>query len=148
MVSKRRKVSITYKCWQAMKQRCLNHNCPDYKDYGAKGITICDSWLSFGNFVNDLGERPSTKYTVDRIDGTGNYEPSNVRWATRYEQAQNTKRTRLITFNGKCQGLNAWAREIGIDHRALTHRLNIGLSIAIALTTPKQQGRKIKESNR
>ena len=85
----------TYKSWLSMKERCLNPNATRYPDYGAKGITICERWASsFEGFLADMGERPVGK-TLDRIDGTKGYEPSNCRWATYAEQTYNTKRTKL-----------------------------------------------------
>jgi hypothetical protein len=71
--------------------RCTNANAKSYKDYGGRGITICDRWKDFGAFLADMGERPSGR-TLDRINVQGNYEPTNCRWATRKEQAMNTQR--------------------------------------------------------
>lgn len=79
-----------YSIWNAMKTRCLNPNGLRYHRYGARGITVCDRWLhSFKNFYEDMGARPSDKYSLNRIDNNGNYEPGNVEWATITEQALN-----------------------------------------------------------
>lgn len=85
------KNTITYNSWRCMKQRCKNPNAIDYKDYGGRGITICERWLnSFQNFLEDMGERPEDK-TLDRINNNGNYELSNCRWATHKQQRKNQR---------------------------------------------------------
>ncbi len=81
----------TYHSWEGMKQRCLNPKATKYPEYGARGITVCERWRRFENFLLDMGVRPEGK-TLDRIDGNGNYEPDNCRWATPLEQQQNTLR--------------------------------------------------------
>lgn len=82
--------SPTYQSWHAMKQRCLNANHESYKLYGARGITICERWLTFANFLNDMEIRPNSK-TLDRIDNNKGYEPGNCRWATDEEQHANQR---------------------------------------------------------
>jgi hypothetical protein len=78
--------------WGAMKRRCYNKNSPEYKYYGARGITVCERWRkSFSDFYADMGPRPSPKHSIDRIDVNGNYEPSNCRWATQLIQSRNTR---------------------------------------------------------
>lgn len=80
--------SYTYNTWRAMRARCLEINHAKYPQYGGKGIKICERWEKFSNFLEDMGERPLGK-TLDRLDGNGNYEPSNCRWATPTEQNAN-----------------------------------------------------------
>lgn len=79
-----------YKLWQGMKNRCENKNSDSYKYYGARGITICERWHSFDNFVADVGDRPPGR-SLDRINNDGDYEPGNVRWATQLEQVKNSR---------------------------------------------------------
>jgi len=75
-----------------MLHRCNNPNAKEYKNYGARGITVCDRWRDFPAFLADVGERPSSGLSIDRINNDGNYEPGNVRWATPKEQSNNTRR--------------------------------------------------------
>jgi len=83
-----------YRTWSGMKSRCLNSNQPGYKDYGGRGITVCDRWLDFSNFYADMGDRPDGT-EIDRINNNGNYEPSNCRWVTRTENSRNKRSTKL-----------------------------------------------------
>lgn len=100
-----------YRSWNAMKNRCLQVNHKHYKYYGGRGITVCQKWVeSFSVFYEDMGLKPSPSYSIERINRKGDYTPSNCRWATRSEQANNTNRNRFIEINGKTRTFTQWVR--------------------------------------
>ncbi len=112
----------TYSCWQGMVSRCLNPNDYKYSRYGGRGITVCPRWSDpdkgMTNFVEDMGHRPSSAHSIDRIDGSKGYEPSNCRWATRAQQNQNVglKRSNRTGYKGISQlPTGRWAAEIRND---------------------------------
>ena len=124
----------TYSTWRSMLQRCYNPKEKAFREYGARGITVCERWrASFENFLADMGERPAG-LTIDRDDVNGHYEPRNCRWATPTEQANNTRRNKLLTFGGRTQTQAEWAREIGISPGTLHARLAAGWLLQRALT--------------
>jgi len=117
-----------------MIERCYNRDSPQYYWYGARGIKICDEWLqNMPAFFSDMGVPPSLDYSIDRIDCNGDYEPSNCRWATKEEQNNNTRRSKLIEWNGKTQSIRDWAKEYDIASRSLSDRLRRGWSMERAL---------------
>lgn len=105
----------TYMTWMSIIQRCVHRgNRADSRFYRERGIGVCERWRSFENFIEDVGARPEGT-TLDRIDNAKGYEPGNVRWATPTQQAANTRRARLLTFNGETLPINAWARRLGVS---------------------------------
>lgn len=112
----------TYHIWGHMINRCTNPKNSGWKNYGGRGITVCERWLSVQNFIADMGERPPGT-TIDRINNDLGYSPDNCRWASPREQSRNSRRNRWLTFKGKTQCLQDWARELGINRTTLSHRL-------------------------
>jgi hypothetical protein len=99
--AKRNKKTPEYICYEKIKSRCYSKTAKDYKHYGGRGIKVCDRWLnSFESFLDDMGNRPSSKHSIDRIDVNGNYELSNCRWATQDVQMQNTSRKHKHGYRG------------------------------------------------
>ncbi len=120
-----------------MKDRCLNSRNKRYEDYGGRGITVCERWLRFENFYEDMGDRPDGK-SLDRYpDPNGNYEPSNCRWATPKEQQLNRRMTRYLTYQNQTLPLAVWAERFGIKSNVVRGRIvGCGWEIEKALTTP------------
>lgn len=117
----------TYKLWVAIKQRCLNPNSQHYHRYGGRGITICKRWeSSYANFVADVGEQPEGM-TLDRINNNKGYTPSNVRWSTRKEQANNRSTCVVLTHKGLTMNLKQWAEHLGWKYGLIASRWKKGL---------------------
>ncbi len=126
-----------YRAYHAIKNRCYKENLPGYEHYGNRGIRVCDRWLeSFENFYKDMGQRPSGKYSIHRIDNDGDYEPNNCKWATTKEQSLERRNSRKIEYDGKILNLSEWAKLLDIDPNTIVHRLNHGWSIEKTLTHP------------
>lgn len=132
----RSKVTRTYQTWQGMLQRCTNPLNPKFQDYGGRGITVCERWQTFENFLADMGIRPNG-LSIDRINNDGNYEPGNCKWATRKEQMNNTRSNRWITFKGQTWRFREWAEQLGISETSLYRRLE-RWAIEKALTAPRR----------
>lgn len=117
-----------YAAWQQMIRRCTSEKYFQYKDYGGRGISVCERWSSsFSNFISDMGEKPSPEMTIERIDNNGNYCPENCKWATRKEQARNRRSNVMLTFNGKTQCVTDWAEETGTKVTSVRGRIKSGI---------------------
>jgi hypothetical protein len=118
-----------YRAWGNMKRRCYDPTVRSYRNYGARGITVCDRWInSFENFISDVGLAPSRFHSLDRIDNAGNYEPSNVKWSTVDEQHHNRRTNRIVEYKGRSMPLSLWCRELGLDYKKTRQRLCNGWS--------------------
>jgi hypothetical protein len=109
-----------------MRQRCTNPKSPRYKNYGGRGIKVCERWGSFTAFLEDVGPKPGRDMSLDRIDNDGDYEPNNVRWATRIEQQRNTRSNRYVTVDGERLCLAAAAERLGISPLSAHRMANRG----------------------
>lgn len=136
-----------YGIWLQMRKRCNNVKDKYYHVYGGRGIRVCDRWInSFENFIEDIGERPSLKYSLDRFPNkNGNYEPENCRWATMKEQQNNRTNNRIIEFNGVSLNLTQWSEKLGLKKTTLRERLDRRhYSIEKALTKTVKYGTNAK----
>lgn len=125
--------SPEYKVWNNMLSRTTNPNHPRYKDWGGRGVTVVDKWLTFTGFYEDMGERPSPKHTLERRDNTLGYSKENCYWATTKEQALNRRSTRNLTYMGITQPMYTWAQVYGIKYVTLCSRKLRGWSDAEAI---------------
>lgn len=128
--------SVEYRIWTGMLTRCYNKSARAYADYGRRGISVCESWRhDFDAFLHDMGHRPSPQHSIDRIDNDGNYQPSNCRWATREQQAQNKRTSIRIEIDGQCKTVDEWANESGQSAASIYQRYRSGLRGAAVLKT-------------
>jgi len=128
--------SPTYNSWHSMIQRCNNINSPDYKRYGKKGITVCNTWLIFDIFLKDMGIRPDGK-TLNRINNNLGYNKDNCEWSTYREQGNNRSDNAIVVYNGKTQTISQWATELNMTPRLLYSRINRQKwSLERSFTTP------------
>ena len=125
-----------YYIWTAMRSRCNTPSNKAYKNYGGRGISTCKEWDDFTIFLKDMGERPSNKYCIERIDNNKGYFPSNCKWATRKEQNRNTRSNRMITHNNKTMCVADWSDVTGLSAKCIRGRLDAGWSPHKALTRP------------
>jgi hypothetical protein len=126
-----------YITWANMISRCQNYKNEDFCNYGGRGITVCNRWKKFENFYADMGPRPSSKHSIDRIDNSGNYEPRNCRWATPKDQARNRRSNRLVLVDGRLITIAEAANIACISLALLHYRLKSGWSTQRALSRAK-----------
>ena len=135
--------------WQQMLQRCYNPRHANYKDYGARGITVCERWRSsFATFLTDIGPRPSGT-SLDRYpNNNGNYEPTNCRWASPLKQGQNKRNNRILELDGTRRTLGEWCRLLKLPKSTVLNRLYRGASIEQSLATaPTRCSKSLRQSD-
>jgi hypothetical protein len=115
-----------YTTWRSMKSRCLNTRSRYYRYYGGRGITICERWMTFKNFLADMGQPPDG-LEIDRINNSGPYSPENCRWSSRTEQQNNRRVNRIFSVNDEAHTIAEWSRITGIHPNTITQRLDRGL---------------------
>jgi hypothetical protein len=126
-----------YGRWRHMMQRCYNQDDKSFKDYGGRGIKVCDRWHKVENFVSDMAPTYKQGMEIDRINNDGNYEPLNCRWVTSSGNANNRRSGHLITHEGVTQSMTDWSRQTGISVGTLSERINVlGWSHSRAVTEP------------
>lgn len=141
------KRSSEHNIWCKMIERCTKPTDPAFKWYGARGISVCERWRDYSNFFSDMGPRPSTSHTLDRIDCDGNYCPENCRWATWEEQQNNRRNNRIIEINGEALTMAQWSERLGLSDGALRYRLKHGWS-GEQLLRPAKSGRYLTAHGR
>lgn len=138
MVRDGRSFTAEYKTWRSMQSRC-DYAKERYRSHNGRGISFFSGWRGpegFEKFLMHVGPRPSSEHSIDRIDNDGNYEPGNVRWATRAEQARNRRPTRWIDSGGSRASRKDWADSAGVSPTTISRRLRAGWSVEKAVSAP------------
>lgn len=136
-----------YQAWSLMVRRCTDTKDRAFKNYGGRGIKVCERWLGrdgFTAFLADIGAKPTPDHSLDRRNPNGDYDPANCRWATRAEQSRNKRNNVLITHNGQTKCITDWSQETGLRVGTIRVRLQSGWSPEEALTAPVHSRRHSK----
>ena len=136
--ARNKKPSREYIAWGSMIRRCAESSNVRHM-YFDRGITVCDRWRDFDNFLHDMGTRPSPDYSLDRINNDGNYEPGNVRWATRSEQARNRRSNHIIEIDGEFKSLAEWTEVFGTNRNMAFQRILRGWTERDAVSLPPKR---------
>lgn len=137
-----------YKIWGNILQRCTNPKNPKWMDYGGRGITVSENWLTFENFYADMGDRPTRLHTCGRRDNNGGYCKENCSWELSPEQVRNKRNNVLVTYGGETLCRHEMAAKYGIKYFTLRSRLNGGMTPQEAIETPIFQGKKVMKKRR
>ena len=135
-----------YKIWENMKSRCLNPSNTYWHRYGGRGIGLCNEWLEFEQFYADMGEPPSLKHTLGRIDNNSGYSSQNCRWETKEQQDNNKVLNHFVEIGGVRKTLTQWGRLNGINPSTVLSRISYGWSEFDAVTKPTQRGIKYENT--
>ena len=148
MSNKKDMCNRSFRIWWNMLSRCKYPKVPNYKNYGGRGITVCERWKKFEAFLKDMGEPPSKDHSLDRIDNDGNYCAENCRWATRTEQNRNSRNARLVEYDGEMRHITDLEKEGKIKYATFYRRITlIGMSVEDALRPEAISNPPIGERN-
>lgn len=125
-----------YYSWNAMKNRCLNPRNQGFRNYGGRGIKVCKRWFRFEEFLKDMGRKPSSRHSIERIKNSGHYCPSNCKWGTKVEQGNNRRTNHKLLLNGRILNASQWAELLRMKRGTLYNRLVRGWPVNLALKTP------------
>lgn len=134
--------SPEYRTWANMIYRCHNKNSEQFKNYGARGIYVCDRWRSFENFLIDMGKRPVGKFSIERKNNSLGYSPENCKWGTQTEQANNRRSGRILTVDGESKTVSEWSRVVGIHFDIIHKRIARGWTDYDCVKIPARPKRK------
>lgn len=137
----------SYFVWASMVDRCANPGSAKWRNYGGRGIRVCERWMDLANFVADMGEPAFDGAQLDRIDNDGGYEPGNCRWASRKVQLRNTRSNSVLEYEGQVRCITEWAEIYGIPTPTLRQRLKRGWPAHQALTEPVHEKHRGKRSS-
>jgi len=147
-----RTMTPEYRIWCGIRQRCLSEKNPHWRDYGGRGIALCERWREFANFLLDMGPRPSPKHTLDRKDNDGPYSPDNCQWATGRQQNTNKRNSAPpVTIDGVTKLIVEWCEHFGISRTTYRQRVKAGMEPAQALSCarmPTEYRRKPERTRR
>lgn len=131
------------KVWCGIKTRCFNPNRKDWKNYGGRGISMCERWLhNFEAFFEDMGRRPSKNHSIERKDNSGDYTPENCIWTTSYVQGQNKRNNCKLTVGGITKKLKEWSKQTGIGFTTLQQRICKGWTPEEVVGVPLNRHRR------
>jgi hypothetical protein len=138
-----------YELWRGMRRRCSDPKTKDYYRYGGRGVRYCERWRDFWNFVADMGPRPSSQHTLDRIDNEQGYSPDNCRWATKLEQQHNRRCTIPVEVNGvSYPSIRIACEMLGVSYETMARRIRLGMSPQEAFGTPVKRYKYPASSSR
>ena len=127
----------TYLSWYHMRRRCLDEKNHAWHNYGGRGITVCDKWGTFAGFFADMGHKPSSRHSLDRIDVNGNYNKENCRWATWDIQANNKRKNVRVMFRGQIRPVGELAKSLGINYNTLSARVRRNIKSIDIFSVPR-----------
>lgn len=139
--------SKAYAIWRSMRARCNNPSHKAFHNYGGRGITVCERWLLFENFLSDMGEPPFKGASIERIDNNRGYFPDNCRWVNWVTQARNKRNNRWITIEGQTRTLAEWVSISGLKYNTVLYRIEHGWDIKDAITVPPNFANNMKGKN-